>query len=712
MKALIIAGDEGARMRPITLLRPASMTEILGVPLLEHIIYRLVRSNIKEICIRTGFMPGEISGCFETGEELGLKELYYINEKLEKGLKDFADGDSDILVIDSSVAENTNYDELLKVYAENKKRGVPITLSGDSVAIFSCDDTDGLNSVASCIKTFESGGETFTSVVKLKYPGRFEEWEKECYRCLLDTPGDYINVNLAAASGRLENGVKAAYGEVTIGETSVLPDSVKLSGAVFIGENCIIGKNVTLCNCVIGDGCIVRDNTVVSGSVLLKNVRVAGGCKLFDSVICGQAMLDKQVSCEECVIGSAAVLGKGATVCRGVRIWPSVEVEPETVVRRSIIGAAGSEELVFRERGIDGELLTKRLPSETMTRLGCAVGNVFGFSATIVVCSNAHGASQMLSSAVISGLMSTGIKVRQTVDVELPVIRWVCRNGAADGAVYIDNRGELMITLLDKHGNDLPRGMRKKVQRAYSCDEFTISAETDMIPPEPLSDPEDYYVADIGKQFPYAYRAFRLRSFTCERERREALTAYIIGRLYPEAPVFVSVNSALAAKSVADKLNCQVIKCGEKVGDVMEAMEPFMKLPGVYCQYLMLYDDFAFELALCHYKAVTGEDADSPENPLLQNTVVKKQYSVACDNLRKGEILRRISKDFVERFGDADNAAGREAGILFSCNERGAVRISADERRPAFNISVESFEEEYAEDIMSGLSEFLADAGL
>jgi len=328
------------------------------------------------------------------------------------------------------------------------------------------------------------------------------------------------------------------------------------------------------------------------------------------------------------------------------------------------------------------------------------------------VCSNAHGASQMLSSAVIAGLLSTGIKVRQAVDIELPVIRWVCRNGAADGAVYIDNRGDLMITLLDKHGNDLPRSMRKKVQRAYSCDEFTISAETDMLPPEPLSDPEDYYVADIGKQFPYAYRAFRLRSFTCDRERREALTAYIIGRLYPEAPIFVSVNSALAAKSVADRLNCQVIKCGAKVGDVMEAMEPFMKLPGVYCQYLMLYDDFAFELALCHYKAVTGEDADSPDNPIFQDTVFKKQYSVACDNIRKGELLRRITKNFAEKFGVADNTVPRGDAMLFSCNEKGAVRIAADERRPVLNISVESFDEEYAEDMMSGLSEFFADVGL
>ena len=164
----------------------------------------------------------------------------------------------------------------------------------------------------------------------------------------------------------------------------------------------------------------------------------------------------------------------------------------------------------------------------------------------------------------------------------------------------------------------------------------------------------------------------------------------------------MSVNSALSARHVADKLKSQVIKCGGRVGDVMEAMEPFMKLPGVYQQYLMLFDDYAFELALCHFKAVTGEAADSADNPLLTATVIKKHCTVACDNMQKGQTLRKISREFSARFGDK---AERVDG-LFSWDEQAAVRITADERRPVFNISVESFDEEYAVDMMNGLSAF------
>jgi hypothetical protein len=70
--------------------------------------------------------------------------------------------------------------------------------------------------------------------------------------------------------------------------------------------------------------------------------------------------------------------------------------------------------------------------------------------------------------------------------------------------------------------------------------------------------------------------------------------------------------------------------------------------------------------------------------------------------MHKGQTLRQISREFNARFGDK---AERMDG-LFSWDVQAAVRITADERRPVFNISVESFDEEYAVDMMNGLSAF------
>ena len=88
----------------------------------------------------------------------------------------------------------------------------------------------------------------------------------------------------------------------------------------------------------MGDGCVVGEGASLVGCVLLKNARIGAGCKLKNSVICGQSVFAEGVFCEDCVVGSGAVCGENSIICKGVRLWPSVVVEPESVVRRSIIG--------------------------------------------------------------------------------------------------------------------------------------------------------------------------------------------------------------------------------------------------------------------------------------------------------------------------------------------------------------------------------------
>lgn len=743
MKAVIMAGGEGARLRPLTLLRPKPMAPVLDIPVMEHIIRLLTENGIREVAVTLHYLPGEISSYFGDGSEFGLAELRYFREEEGTPLgtagsvgqcRDFLN--EDFVVISGDALTDL---PLREMEAFHREKGALATVAVKRVAKpndYGIVMTDGESRITGFIEKpdwSETCCDAANTGIYLFSPGifqyigayeasdfaqdvfpkllsqcadRFFAWETEAYWCDIGNWREYLRANLDAARGKCVNTRGEKDGACHVGFNSAVSSEAVLKGSVFLGENCVVGSGAELEDCVIGPGCVIGERSRLRGSVLWNNARLEQECCVTGSVLCEGVVLEHGARCEEAVLGSNAVCGSGSVVCRGVKLWPGVRLAPETVAKRSVIGPGDEESLHFCERGIDAETLTKRLPSETMARLGCAVGNVFGFSASVIVCSNRSGASLMLALAVCSGLASTGVKVRRAEETELAVIRWACRNGAADGAVYIDNNGPLTVTLLDGHGNDLPRGLRKKVQRAFSRDEFTVVAEKDVPEPEPLADPEDYYVADIGRQFPYAYRAFRLKSPVCGRERREALTAYMTAKLYPDAPIFISVNSALAAKSVAEKLGKRIIKCGGKVGDVMEAMEPFMQVPGVYSQYLMLYDDFAFEMALCNYKALTGEDAEQAE---IQDCVVKKRCEVGCDQLRKAEILRRLR---TER--RACNAGGFDGDFesvdgLFSWNEKGAVRIAADESRPVFNLSVESFDEEYAEDLLNGFSSLLRD---
>ena len=104
MKALVLAGEEGARLRPITAMCSVAMTEILGVPFIDIIMKRLAAGGVKEVLVLPGYMPGELCSFLEDGSVYGFRELGYMKEgqEFEEGF--FIDG-QELLIVDAVVAE-------------------------------------------------------------------------------------------------------------------------------------------------------------------------------------------------------------------------------------------------------------------------------------------------------------------------------------------------------------------------------------------------------------------------------------------------------------------------------------------------------------------------------------------------------------------------------------------------------------------------------
>lgn len=82
MKAIILAAGEGKRMRPLTLVRPKPMIEVLGKPLLHHIIDSLP-SEITELIIVIGYKGGAIKAYF--GDQFEGRSVKYIVQEKQLG---------------------------------------------------------------------------------------------------------------------------------------------------------------------------------------------------------------------------------------------------------------------------------------------------------------------------------------------------------------------------------------------------------------------------------------------------------------------------------------------------------------------------------------------------------------------------------------------------------------------------------------------------
>ena len=76
MKAIVMAGGEGTRLRPLTSNQPKPMVPIVGKPCMEHIIELLRRHGFDEVIVTLAFLPQAIESYFGDGESTGVSIDY------------------------------------------------------------------------------------------------------------------------------------------------------------------------------------------------------------------------------------------------------------------------------------------------------------------------------------------------------------------------------------------------------------------------------------------------------------------------------------------------------------------------------------------------------------------------------------------------------------------------------------------------------------
>src|SRR5207302_4198707 len=80
MKAVVMAGREGTRVRPLNSNQPKPMVPIVGKPCMEHILELLKQHGLSEVIVTVAFLPQAIRGYFGDGESLGMEVGYSVEE--------------------------------------------------------------------------------------------------------------------------------------------------------------------------------------------------------------------------------------------------------------------------------------------------------------------------------------------------------------------------------------------------------------------------------------------------------------------------------------------------------------------------------------------------------------------------------------------------------------------------------------------------------
>ena len=131
MKAVILAGGMGTRLRPVTGDRPKPMVPLLGKPLMEHIVSLLHDQGFTEICAAVRYRAGDIMAHFSDGSRFGVHMQYRLEQEplgtagAVKNCEDFCSGE-DVLVISGDAA--CDFD-LAALMAEHQRRNAAVTLA-------------------------------------------------------------------------------------------------------------------------------------------------------------------------------------------------------------------------------------------------------------------------------------------------------------------------------------------------------------------------------------------------------------------------------------------------------------------------------------------------------------------------------------------------------------------------------------------------------
>lgn len=513
MKAVIMAGGEGTRLRPLTCNRPKPMVPIANKPVMEHIIELLKKHNIKEVAVTLQYMPELIKEYFNNGEEHNISIKYYTEQiplgtaGSVKNAEDFLD--DTFLVISGDALTDI---DLTKAIDFHYKKGAMATLVLKKVDIpleygVVVTDDDGR------VKRFlekPSWGEVFSDTANtgiyilspevLKFFDKNEmfDFAKDLFPILLNEGKPmfgYVTDDYWCDVGDLKAYVQA-HKDILDGKVSISIPGKEVQDKIWIDEGvefesnvtviapCIVGRNTKVKKgsligsySVIGEDNILNERSGIKRTIIWKNCVIDKNAQLRGSVLCNKVhMKNNSSTFEYSVIGDDTIVKENAVIKPSIKIWPNKLIDKGVEVNSNLVWGSKFTKSIFGNRGIAGEINVDITP-EYASKLGAAYGALFKDKVKIGISSDGSSASNMIKISFTSGLLSAGVEVYDLGKMLLPITRSAVRFYGLGGGIHIststDNAARLFIDILDKNGSNINRGVERKIENIFIREDFS-----------------------------------------------------------------------------------------------------------------------------------------------------------------------------------------------------------------------------------------------
>jgi mannose-1-phosphate guanylyltransferase / phosphomannomutase len=520
MKAVVMAGGEGTRLRPLTSNQPKPMVSIVGKPCMEHILELLREHGMTDVIVTVAFLPQAIRSYFGEGDTLGMNIGYSVEESplgtagsVRLAARQL---DETFLVISGDALCDGDLSKLVEFH---KERGAAVTIGLQSVENpleFGIVVTDDEGRIERFLEK-PSWGQVFSDTINtgiyvlepevLKHvpTDRPFDFSKELFPYLLEMGrplygyvmdgywqdignlDQYRQANFDALDEKVRLNIPGIRirGNVWLGEGVELADLDQVEGPALLGNYCRIAPGASVGEySVISSNVTLRERTRTTRSVIDASTHI-GRSSLIEGAILGRSCdIRAHVRIHEGVaVGDEVTIGAETVLMPGVRIYPYKEVESGSHITESLIWESRASTRLFGRDGVAG-LVNVDLTPEIAVRIAAALGTALKRDARVVASRESAPACRMIKRAMITGFTSAGLEVADLRVLPAAVARHLLKSEGYEAGFHVGTGQAdpevVQIRFFEQPGSPLSPGLQKEIEKNFTRGELRRVGFTDI----------------------------------------------------------------------------------------------------------------------------------------------------------------------------------------------------------------------------------------
>ena len=356
MKAVVLVGGEGTRLRPLTLSFPKQMLPVVEQPMIERVLGHLARYGIDQAVLSLGYLPDAFMKAYPDGVAAGVRLSYAVEPTpldtagairyaaLHTGM------DDTFVVVNGDVLTDMDLGALLAFHRARRAQGsISLHPVGDPSS-FGVVPTDHGGRVRAFVEKPPRGEaptnlinagtyvlepsvldripdgrrvsierETFPSMV---VDGSLYALADEAYWLDTGTPETYLRAHWDLLEGRRQGppapGATDAGDALWVIGAPEIEAGAQVCGPALVGDGALVRRGAVVEGAVVGHDCIIESGARVVRSVLLPGAIVESGATVAGSIVGPGARVGARSDVRPLsVIGAGAVVGAGALVAAG-----------------------------------------------------------------------------------------------------------------------------------------------------------------------------------------------------------------------------------------------------------------------------------------------------------------------------------------------------------------------------------------------------------